>query len=126
MGYVYMVLATEEYENISEALMSSYLLNLGSRFLGLSLLAAFALGMVRIALLTRNLRKIIQAVRKFEEGDLHARIPINSTGELAKLSQTFNYMADTLPKNIDELKQVDKLRRELIANVSHDLCPPWR
>ena len=33
-------------------------------------------------------------------------------------------MADTLLRNIDDLKQVDNLRRDLIANVSHDLRTP--
>jgi signal transduction histidine kinase len=45
-------------------------------------------------------------------------------GELKLLSHTFNDMADTILRNIDELKQVDTLRRELIANVSHDLRSP--
>ena len=45
-------------------------------------------------------------------------------GELAILSRTFNRMADTILENIDELKKVDSLRRELIANVSHDLRSP--
>ena len=45
-------------------------------------------------------------------------------GELANLSYTFNNMADTILKNIDELKEVDSLRWELIANVSHDLRSP--
>ncbi|MCI4669855.1 MAG: HAMP domain-containing histidine kinase [Bacteroidia bacterium] len=124
LGYVYMVLASEQYENISETVWNSYLLSLGTRFFGLSLAAAFVLGLVIIWLLTRNLRKIIHTVRKFEKGDLHARIPITSTGELAKLSYTFNQMADTILQNIEDLKQVDTLRRELIANVSHDLRTP--
>ena len=33
-------------------------------------------------------------------------------------------MADTILKNIEDLKQIDNLRRELIANVSHDLRTP--
>lgn len=33
-------------------------------------------------------------------------------------------MADTLLKNIEQLKQVDHLRKELIANISHDLRTP--
>lgn len=33
-------------------------------------------------------------------------------------------MADTIVANIDELKSVENLRRELIANVSHDLRTP--
>ena len=33
-------------------------------------------------------------------------------------------MADTIVKNLDEIKSVDTLRRELIANISHDLRTP--
>lgn len=124
MGYVYIVLASEEYEHASDTVWNSYLLTLGTRFFMLSLLAAFALGLIIIWLLTRNLRIIIQTVRKFEQGDLEARIPVKSSGELASLSHTFNHMADTILQNIKEIKQVDELRRELIANISHDLRTP--
>lgn len=124
LGFVYMVLVSEQYENISDTLWNSYLLNLSSRFFLLTLSAAFVLGLIIIWLLTRNLRKIIETVRQFEKGNLQARIPIKSSGELANLSHTFNHMADTILGNIEDLKQVDKLRRELIANVSHDLRTP--
>ena len=33
-------------------------------------------------------------------------------------------MADTIAANLEKLKQTDSLRRELIANVSHDLRSP--
>lgn len=124
MGYVYIVLASEQYESASDTVWNSYLLTLGTRFFMLSLLATFILGLIIIWLLTRNLRVIIQTVRKFEQGDLEARIPIKSTGELASLSYTFNRMADTILQNIQDIKQVDELRRELIANISHDLRTP--
>lgn len=124
MGYVYMVLASEKYENISEALFGSYFLRIGTQGFIITLVAAFFIGLILIGLLTRNLRKIIENVKRFEEGDYHARIPVKGAGELAALSRTFNHMADTILKNIEDLKEVDKLRRELIANVSHDLRSP--
>ncbi|MEO1655780.1 MAG: HAMP domain-containing sensor histidine kinase, partial [Bacteroidota bacterium] len=124
MGYVYMVLVSEQYENISETVFNSYLLSLGTRFFMLSLLMALVVGLLIIWLLTRNLQKIIKTVRRFEAGDLQARIAVSSKGELAQLSHTFNHMAETILQNIKELKEVDKLRRELIANVSHDLRTP--
>ena len=40
------------------------------------------------------------------------------------LADTFNEMADTIVANIEELKSVENLRKELIANVSHDLRTP--
>ncbi len=124
-GYVYLVLASEEYDNIAAALLGSYWLRVGTNSFILTLLAAFTIGLVLIWFLTRNLRIVIQAFRNFEKGDLTARIPENKMkGELSTLSHTFNNMADTILKNIDSLKEVDSLRRELIANVSHDLRNP--
>lgn len=124
-GYVYMVLVSEKYENISSTLLGSYALTLGIKILTVSFFAAFIIGLVLIWMLTRNLRKIIRTFKQFEDGDLHARIPEeNAKGELVILSRTFNSMADKILENIESLKKVDLLRRELIANVSHDLRNP--
>jgi len=125
LGYVYMVLASEQYDNVTTALVKSYWLKVGTNAFILTLIAAFAIGLVLIWLVTRNLTIIIQTFKQFEEGNLKARIPEQKMkGELAILSRTFNRMADTILENIDELKKVDSLRRELIANVSHDLRSP--
>lgn len=123
-GYVYMVLASEKYETISQSLFGSYFLRIGTQAFIITLVAAFVIGLLLIALLTRNLQKVIRGVRQFEKGDYETRIPIKGNGELADLSRTFNHMADTILRNIDNLKEVDKLRRELVANVSHDLRSP--
>jgi signal transduction histidine kinase len=124
-GYVYIVLASEKYEDIAGTLQSSYWLQVGTRSFVIALLAAFVIGLVLIALLTKNLRKIIATVNRFERGDLQARVPEKYTkGELGLLSRNFNKMADSILHNIEELKKVDTLRKELIANVSHDLRNP--
>ncbi len=124
LGYVYMILASEESENIATALQESYLLKIGTQSFILTLVAAFVIGLLVLWLLMKSLRDIIQTVRKFSEGDLSSRIPIRSKGELAELSVTVNIMADTILRNMEELKEVDKLRRDLIANISHDIRTP--
>jgi signal transduction histidine kinase len=124
LGYVYMILASEESENIAGALRESYLLKIGTQSFLLTLAAAFIISMLVLWLLMKSLRNIIDTVKKFSEGDLKSRIPIQSKGELAQLSITVNTMADTILRNIDELKEVDKLRRDLIANISHDIRTP--
>ncbi|MFZ6012895.1 MAG: ATP-binding protein [Bacteroidota bacterium] len=123
-GYVYMILASEESENVAATLQNSYLLKIGAQSLILTLVAAFVISTILLWLLMRSLREIIKAVRKFSEGDLQRRIPVKSKGELAELSITVNAMADTIIRNMDELKEVDKLRRDLIANISHDIRTP--
>jgi signal transduction histidine kinase len=123
-GYVYMVLASEESENIATALQDSYLLKIGTQFFVLTLAAAFIIGLLVLWLLMKSLREIIVTVKKFSEGDLTARIPIRAKGELAELSITINKMAETIIRNMEDLKQVDNLRRDLIANISHDIRTP--
>ncbi|MDP1623452.1 MAG: HAMP domain-containing sensor histidine kinase [Bacteroidales bacterium] len=125
MGYVYIVLLSEEYDNISSALLGSFWMRVGAYAFSITMMAAILIGLLLIWLLTKNIRVIAHTFRQFENGDLLARIPEqNMKGELKLLSHTFNDMADTILLNIDKLKEVDTLRRELIANVSHDLRSP--
>ncbi|MEL6275249.1 MAG: HAMP domain-containing sensor histidine kinase, partial [Bacteroidota bacterium] len=81
-------------------------------------------GLLAIWYLTRNLRRITETVSRFREGDYTARIPQRSKGDFVGLADTFNDMADKITANIDEMKSLENLRRELIANVSHDLRTP--
>ncbi|MDZ4823249.1 MAG: HAMP domain-containing sensor histidine kinase [Flavobacteriales bacterium] len=124
LGYVYIVLQSEEYENVTDALVGSYFLRVGTFSFGLTLVVAFALGLLLIFILTRSIRKIQSGVKAFEDGEYQARIPVNGNDEMAQLAVSINSMADTILRNIEDLKQVDSLRRELIANVSHDLRSP--
>lgn len=124
LGYIYIVLASEQYENISGALFSSYFFKVSTLSFVITIVVAFSLGLILLALLTRNLRKIQNSVKRFETGDFNAKIPIENMGELSDLANTVNHMADTILSNIEDLREVDRLRRDLIANVSHDLRSP--
>ncbi|MCB0643063.1 MAG: HAMP domain-containing histidine kinase, partial [Phaeodactylibacter sp.] len=123
-GYLYIILASEEQAAVTSALFGSYFLDLGTRMFIISLIGALAIGLLALWFLTRNLRRIVKTVVRFKEGDYQARIENRGQGELTSLSNTFNEMADTIVANIEELKSVENLRRELIANVSHDLRTP--
>ncbi len=123
-GYVYMVLASESYENVSQALLGSYFIRVGTSTFIITLIFSLGLGVVLIFFLTKNVRNVAETMRAFADGDYQKRVEISRKDELATIGETFNSMADTIVKNIDELKEVDTLRRELIANVSHDLRSP--
>ena len=123
-GYIYVILGGQEYENASQLLFGSYILRLGVRSMIIALLAATIIGFFAIGIIIRNLRKIIMVIRDFQKGDLRARIKLKSKGELQEFAQSFNDMADTIVTNIDEIKRMDNMRRDLVANVSHDLRTP--
>ncbi len=123
-GYIYVILRGEEYDSIADRIRESHYLSLGVRGLLVSLVAAAVIGLAALALMTRKLRRISRSVTAFKEGAYSERIAITSHDELDKLAAAFNDMAETLQRNVEQLSQADSLRRELIANVSHDLRTP--
>ncbi len=123
-GYVYIILASEDQAAVTSSLFGSYILRLGANMFFISLVGALLIGILAIWVLTKNLRSIIRTVTRFKEGDYEARIGKEEKGDFSLLADTFNDMADTINANIEEIKSVERLRRELIANVSHDLRTP--
>lgn len=80
--------------------------------------------LVLFGLLTRRLRTMTDKVESFEQGDYAVRLDEHSRDELGQLAASFNHMAGTIQSNVKELEKTDRLRRNLIANVSHDLRSP--
>ena len=123
-GYIYIILAGKEFDAVTSSLSGSYFMKLGTGSMIVTLFFALLIGLISIWYLTANLRNIIETVIRFKEGDTKARIDNASKTDLAELATTFNQMADTINDNIEKLKAHDKLRQELISNVSHDLRTP--
>lgn len=123
-GYVYVVLAGEEYFSVASNLWNDYITTLGGGTMLMTLIATLIIGLIAIWFVTKNLRGIIDTVRNFQEGDLKARIATKSGKEFNTLALAFNEMADTIVGNIENLKSMENLRRELVGNVSHDLRTP--
>ena len=123
-GYVYVILRGAEYDSALAMLQDSYILGYARTLLIISLIAAALLGLIVLYLVTRKLRRIRSAVESFEAGDLGSRIRVKSSDELDRLAAAFNSMAETTRRNLEEIRRSDDLRRELVANVSHDLRTP--
>lgn len=123
-GYLYIILASEEQVSVLNYLINCYIPQIGIYWFMGALIIAAALGLFAIWYLTKNLRRYIETVSRFKEGDLKARVDANAKGDFPVLADTFNEMADKIVANIDDMKSVESLRRELFANVSHDLRTP--
>ncbi|AWG21674.1 hypothetical protein FFWV33_09060 [Flavobacterium faecale] len=123
-AYIYVVLNGEKKQATSDTLFASYLWQISYRTMAITLFFTFVIGLLIIRTITKNYSKILLVMQRFREGDLHARIDLDSINSEKQLATMFNEMADILTTNIDKLKEVENLRRELIANVSHDLRTP--
>jgi len=72
----------------------------------------------------RRLRQLEVAARSFGAGDLSARAPTRGGDEIAAVATAFNTMADDLTVRAEALAASDKARRQLLADVSHELTTP--
>lgn len=129
-GYLYVVLGGEQYDDVAQMLGNSQILDSALQVLLVALTAALLGGLMVFALQTRRLRLLASVIRSYasksREGDMSVRFPgkgkIND--EIDELGQQFNLMADKINSQIHELKRTDGMRREMVANVSHDLRTP--
>ena len=124
MGYIYVILEGEEFVNASQLLLGSYILRLGARSMIITLIAALLISIIALSFITRNMRKMVTVIREFQNGNLNARVKLKGKSELNEFADSFNDMADTIVQNVEDMKTMDNLRRELVANVSHDLRTP--
>jgi signal transduction histidine kinase len=80
-------------------------------------LVALALVQVLAHGMTSPLREMVVAARAMARGDYDRRVTATSRDEVGELARAFNTMAT-------ELAEVDRMRRDLVANASHELRTP--
>ena len=71
-----------------------------------------------------RLRALEDAARRFGEGDLTARAPAIGGDEVSAVADAFNRMAADLAARQAQLVEADRARRQLRADVSHELMTP--
>ncbi|HEX9069173.1 MAG TPA: HAMP domain-containing sensor histidine kinase [Ktedonobacterales bacterium] len=91
-------------------------------------IAAIAIGLLAAVVLSRRLaaplRRLSRATAAMATGDYSTRVSVRSPQEYALLAASFNDMAASLERDVRLLRQQEALRRELVANVSHELATP--
>lgn len=103
---------------------NSFILKLGTGYIFVSLLTGLFAALIIYWFITKDLQKITVAVKRFKEGDYSARIEGKCKNDLTLMASTFNEMADSILRNTEKIQTMEKLRKELMANVSHDLRTP--
>ena len=74
--------------------------------------------------LIKPLRRFTEKVERIRDGDFKARVEVDSSDEFGRLATSINDMADRVDESFEALRAADALRRELVANVGHDLRTP--
>lgn len=123
-GYLYVILGGEQYDSVSGMVAQSSIVRTVTMMIVGMLIITAVIGIVLLFTVTQRLSAMTHTVHRFESGDTTARVHDKSKDEIGRLGRTFNTMSETIVKNIEKLEQTDRQRRELIANISHDLRSP--
>lgn len=129
-GYLYVVLRGEEYDFAESMVHSDRLVQMGGGALLISLLVGLMAGLVFFRLLTRRLSRLTARVEAFEAENRDtahrgtAKEPGASGDDIDYLAGRFDQMAARIAGQLELLKEKDRQRRQLVAQVSHDLRTP--
>jgi signal transduction histidine kinase len=85
---------------------------------------AMVLGYFLSSTITERISQLKEAAERLARGDLKTRVPVEGRDEVASLAATFNQMAERLQAADKKQRELENLRRDLIAWVSHDLQTP--
>ncbi|MDP4155995.1 MAG: HAMP domain-containing sensor histidine kinase [Bacillota bacterium] len=81
------------------------------------LLIGISLVLITTRFLIRPLVQITNATNELARGNFHIHLDVKSKDEFGELAQSFNYM-------VRELNNTEQMRKDFVANVSHELQSP--
>jgi signal transduction histidine kinase len=98
----------EQFSQIRNILFTALLIVL---FLGISLI------LVTTRFLVKPIVRVTNATNELANGNFHIRLDVKSKDEIGQLAKSFNFM-------VGELDKTEQMRKDFVANVSHELQSP--
>lgn len=125
--YLYLVLGRAEQAPGASRLRSTFAIREGALVIVLAAALSVALSLLFLRLLTRRLSVLEQTMARFPSpgvGSPGAAPDHRGGDEIDRLEALFRDLATRIEAQVAQLQSVDAARREMLANLSHDLRTP--
>lgn len=129
-AYLYIVLNRHDEGPGMGRLKTTYAIGEGTGVILVAALLAIAGSLLFLRLLTRRLGALQADIERFRDGRF-VKLPASTSAreqheddEIERLRRLFVQLAERIHGQMLELQKTDEMRRELLANVSHDLRTP--
>jgi signal transduction histidine kinase len=131
-GYLYIIIGGRQYESVITMLNHDKSTLLWAYFVAISLVLLLGLLLAIFRYFTAPLRLLSKAMEAVTSADFtpeavqKGKMPWHSQSgnEVQKLGTAFNNTLDHIHAQFDELQQLDSMRRDMLANLAHDLRTP--
>mgnify|MGYP001811942487 CR=1 FL=1 len=127
-GYLYVVLGGQTYENLANNIGGSYSARVSTATVLAIVAFTAAVGLLVFGLLTRRLKRLDSEMQRVTDARFEVEPTIKRArddgDEIDALTNAFLDMSTQIRRQIDQLSANDRLRRELVSNISHDLRTP--
>jgi two-component system, OmpR family, phosphate regulon sensor histidine kinase PhoR len=90
--------------------------------IGLALIVAASVIVSRR--IVRPITDIAEGVATMREGNLSARVPVETSDEIGTVATAINELMERMNLYIAQLKKLEQVRSEFLGNVSHELRTP--
>lgn len=127
-GYLYVVLGGQTYETLASDIGNSYVARASASAVATIVLLTALTGFLVFRLLTKRLNRLACEMERATASRFTVEPGFSDIkpggDEIDALSRAFVDMSRQIRTQIEQLKENDRLRRELVSNISHDLRTP--
>ncbi len=123
-GYLYVILGGQLYDNAQKSIEGSYISQQSAAAIGVIVVASLLIGIVLFRRLTMPLAALSKKMNNFSNVDEKEFEPPQIHNDIDRLDSVYEAMRHKIEQQLYQLQESDRLRRELISNVSHDLRTP--